>query len=198
MFKLSNYTHDGRIVRISRPFSHDNVEAMQDTILNTLDWTRRPHTPRDEAFYGDKGVSYVYSGKKYNAIDWDNTRLYEIFLWVLDEVISHGVLEAGDESFFNCCLANKYIDGYDSVGWHADNEPELVKNPTIMSLSLGETRTFKIKHNTKPLALDIPLNAGDIIVMDGAFQHNWKHSIPKEPTIPGTRTSLTFRRNYAL
>ena len=198
MFRLSNYTHDGRIVRLSNPFHHDDESYLRHTILDTLDWTRKPRTPRDEAFYGDKGVSYVYSGKKYNAIDWDNTRLYEIFLMVLDEVISHGVLEAGDESFFNCCLANKYIDGNDSVGWHADNEPELGKNPTIMSLSLGESRVFKIKHNTKPLALDIPLHSGDIIVMDGAFQHNWKHSIPKEPNVPGTRTSLTFRRNYAL
>lgn len=44
---------------------------------------------------------------------------------------------------------NLYRNEKDSNGWHADNEKELGRNPIIASLSLGEERTFQLKHNSK-------------------------------------------------
>ena len=38
---------------------------------------------------------------------------------------------------FNAVLLNLYRDGRDGMGWHADDEPELGRNPVIASVSLG-------------------------------------------------------------
>ena len=46
----------------------------------------------------------------------------------------------------NGLLLNFYRNGADSMGWHADDEPELGINPVIASVSFGETRTFQFKH----------------------------------------------------
>ena len=46
---------------------------------------------------------------------------------------------------FNSMLANLYRDGHDSVAWHSDDEPTLGLNPTIASLSFGDTRNFEMR-----------------------------------------------------
>ena len=46
---------------------------------------------------------------------------------------------------FNSMLANLYRDGHDSVAWHSDDEPSLGQNPTIASLSFGDTRNFEMR-----------------------------------------------------
>ena len=43
---------------------------------------------------------------------------------------------------FNSMLANLYRDGHDSVAWHSDDELCLGPEPTIASLSFGDTRNF--------------------------------------------------------
>jgi hypothetical protein len=46
------------------------------------------------------------------------------------------------------------------MGLHADDEPELGREPVIASLSLGEERVFRLKHRTrrdlKPLRIALP------------------------------------------
>src|SRR6185369_2643492 len=46
---------------------------------------------------------------------------------------------------FDHLLANRYRDGRDSMGLHADDEPELGLDPTVATLSLGATRRFVLK-----------------------------------------------------
>ena len=70
--------------------------------------------------------------------------------------IQHDTIKASHQEF-NCVLVNLYRDGKDSNGWHADNEPELGKNPAIASLSLGATRRFDLKHNTTKEKISINL-----------------------------------------
>lgn len=38
------------------------------------------------------------------------------------------------------------------------------------------------------------LENGSLLVMQGDTQLNWKHEIPKEPTVKDGRISLTFRQ----
>src|SRR3989475_4053896 len=40
---------------------------------------------------------------------------------------------------FNHVLVNRYRDGADSIGLHADDEPELGRDPIVATLSLGAT-----------------------------------------------------------
>ena len=38
------------------------------------------------------------------------------------------------------------------------------------------------------------LNSGSLIIMKGAFQHNWEHQIPLQKTVSAPRLNLTFRK----
>ena len=96
---------------------------------------------------------------------------------------------------FTTVLLNLYRDGNDSNGWHADDEKELGKDPVIASVSLGASRFFKLKHNTKTSQkLKIELSHGSLLLMAGTTQHFWKHQIAKTAKVVAPRINLTFRK----
>lgn len=106
----------------------------------------------------------------------------------------------------NCCNINLYRDGHDSVGWHTDDE-ELFEGGyndiCILSLSLGATRTFEVKHqpgivgprrsHKGPAETSFVVRNGDICTMEGKFQRHYLHAVPKEPSVKGARINLTWR-----
>lgn len=96
---------------------------------------------------------------------------------------------------FTTCLVNLYRNGQDSNGWHADDEKELGDNPVIASLSLGGPRWFHLKHKTNKTlrTKKIELTNGSLLLMKGATQKNWLHSIPKTKKEVDARINLTFR-----
>jgi alkylated DNA repair dioxygenase AlkB len=147
-------------------------------------WGKVYMQPRLMAWYGDMGKSYRYSGRLYEPYPWTPLLLQ----------LKDGVEQACDHTF-NSVLLNYYRDGNDSMGFHSDNEAELGKNPVIASLSLGETRTFVLKHKTnkalKPIRLK--LNDASLLLMAGELQTYWKHGIPKERKSCSARINLTFR-----
>lgn len=140
--------------------------------------------PRKTAWYGYKGFNYMYSGINCNPEPWTNELLslkkeIENFLPQVD---------------FNSVLLNMYRDGNDKVSWHSDDEKELGINPTIASLSLGETRRFDLKHKDNPnLHYKFELTPGSLLIMRGTLQHNWLHQIPVQKKVTQTRINLTFR-----
>jgi len=87
---------------------------------------------------------------------------------------------------------NRYRSGSDSVGLHADNEPEV--GDVIGSLSLGATRTFRIRHNVTKATRDFDVGHGTLIIISGTMQQFWKHEVPKTNDQVGERINLTFRR----
>ena len=96
------------------------------------------------------------------------------------------------------CIRDRYRDGRDSMGWHADDEPELGPSPVIASLSLGATRRFRLRPIgpkaealAQPLGLDLP--NGSLLLMRGPTQHCWQHALPKTGRLTGPRLNLTFR-----
>ena len=145
---------------------------------------KRYRQPRMLAWYGDAGASYRYSGVLHQPLPW----LPE--LERLRRRVEH--LTAAR---FNSVLANLYRHERDSMGLHADDEPELGARPVIASLSFGQTRIFRLRHrqrrDLKPVRL--PLTSGSLLVMRGETQRHWKHEIPKERAPCGPRINLTFR-----
>jgi alkylated DNA repair dioxygenase AlkB len=137
--------------------------------------------PRLTAWYGDDGKTYVYSGIRNQPLPW-------IALLLSLKARAEGFAQ----SAFNTVLLNYYRDGGDSVGWHADNEPELGERPVIASLSFGATRTFELRKQTTGKVAKFALTSGSIVVMRGTTQQHWVHRVPKEPGRAG-RTNLTFR-----
>ena len=78
------------------------------------------------------------------------------------------------------------------MGMHADDEPEMVN--VIGSLSLGATRTFRIRHNKSKETRSFQVGNGTLIIMAGTMQQYWKHEIPKTKEVVGERINLTFRK----
>ena len=148
-------------------------------------WGKSHLQPRLTAWHGDAGSTYQYSGIHLVPQNWTAT------LRQIQHDISHAT---GHQ--FNSVLLNLYRDQQDSMGWHSDDEPELGRNPVIASFSLGATRSFKLKHKTRPEqhSLKLDLSHGSLLIMAGATQHHWQHSISKVTRATGPRINLTFRR----
>jgi alkylated DNA repair dioxygenase AlkB len=64
----------------------------------------------------------------------------------------------------------------------------------IGSLSLGATRTFRIRHNKAKETKSIQVGHGTLIIMVGTMQQFWKHEVPKTTESVGERINLTFRQ----
>jgi alkylated DNA repair dioxygenase AlkB len=96
---------------------------------------------------------------------------------------------------FNSVLVNYYRDNRDSIGFHSDDEPELGARPVIASLSLGEERTFILKHKRSKSVSPVHLRlaSGSLLLMKGDTQRCWRHGILKESRSCGPRVNLTFR-----
>jgi alkylated DNA repair dioxygenase AlkB len=150
-------------------------------------WGRNVTQPRLIAWYGDPGASYTYSGVRHEPLPWTNL-LLEI----------KASVERATSAAFNSVLLNYYRHERDSMGLHSDDEPELGPEPIIASLSLGEVRTFVMRHKKrKDLApMRLPLASGSLLLMRGTTQRNWRHGLDKQSTPCGPRVNLTFRRIF--
>ena len=139
--------------------------------------------PRLTAWMGDPGATYRYSGLLMRPVPWSPVML-EI----------KAAIETRLGKSFNSALLNFYRDGLDSMGWHRDNEPELGPTPTIVSISFGASRRFKIRHyfDKKPV-FDLLLENGDLLVMGGVMQSFWEHCLPKTRPLQEARLNITFR-----
>ena len=148
-------------------------------------WGKRHLQPRLTAWYGDAGSAYTYSGLSLQPLPWTDT------LQALRRAV-----ESCTRRNFNSVLINYYRDQNDSMGFHSDDEPELGENPAIASISLGEERTFVLKHRSRKdlAAVKIRLSSGSLLLMKGETQKHWKHGIGKESRPCGARVNLTFRR----
>ena len=94
----------------------------------------------------------------------------------------------------NCCLANLYIDGNDSMGFHSDDEPCIGAKSLILSLSFGATRDFVVKNKTDNTSKTKALASGDLLIMHGrSRQQLYQHAVPKNPEVKEPRLNLTFR-----
>src|SRR5437667_10254033 len=93
---------------------------------------------------------------------------------------------------YNALLCNLYRNGNDSVGLHADAEPEM--GPVIASVSLGAGRVFRLKRKDGSVAFSERLPHGSLLIMAGNTQKHFKHEVPKEPGVTQPRINLTFRR----
>jgi alkylated DNA repair dioxygenase AlkB len=87
---------------------------------------------------------------------------------------------------------NLYRDHRDSTSWHGDNIGKRQAESIVPVLSLGATRRFLIKPAGGGRSVGFTLAGGDLIVMGGRAQRDWRHSIPKQATPAGPRISINF------
>lgn len=139
--------------------------------------------PRLQAWYGDPDKPFTYSGLTLKPQNWTKD-LLEINALLFEKL----------KVEFSSVLMNLYRDGNDSVAWHCDDSPELGVNPIIASISLGATRTFKLRNiGDKTLKKDLRLEHGSLLLMKGETQHKWQHHVPKDENEEQPRINLTYR-----
>lgn len=178
--------HDGGILLYDEAFlPADLADRYLCEVRDQCAWEQKPGIfghmqPRLIASYGDDGITYRYSGITNVALPWTDSLL---------EIRQR--IEAVQGSY-NYCLLNRYRSGSDSMGWHADDEPEM--GPVIGSLSLGATRKFRIRHNTTRETQTFLAGHGALIIMAGRMQKFWQHEVPKTKQVVGERINLTFRQ----
>jgi alkylated DNA repair dioxygenase AlkB len=134
---------------------------------------------RQSAWYGT--ANYRYSGQVKTAQPW---------LPILLEIKTQ--VENLTKETYQGVLLNYYPDGLAGVGWHADDERDLVASPTIASVSFGATRRFDLRHKDGE-KLSVNLEDGSVLIMAGELQQYWKHQIPVQRKVKEPRINLTFR-----
>jgi alkylated DNA repair dioxygenase AlkB len=87
---------------------------------------------------------------------------------------------------------NLYRTHRDSTGWHGDLIGKVQETSIVPVLSLGATRRFLIKPVAGGASESFTVSSGDLIVMGGRSQRDWRHSVPKQTTPAGGRISVNF------
>lgn len=181
---------DGELLYYPHFFTAEIADSYFRLLMEQIDWKQEGMMmygkqvlfPRLMAWYGDVGSSYAFSGKRYEPAAWTTT------LSAINKLVSSA---AGVT--FNSVLLNRYRNGNDSMGWHADDEPELGLNPVIASVNFGATRRFMFRHQQAGLKYALNLTHGSLLIMKGSLQHHWQHQVPKTAKPMAERINLTFR-----
>ncbi len=87
---------------------------------------------------------------------------------------------------------NYYRDGRDSVAWHADRELRVLDDTLVAIVTLGTRRPFLVRPQGGGPSIDLSPASGDLLVMGGAAQRDWEHSVPKTSRA-GPRVSASWR-----
>ena len=183
---------DAEFSLLRQLLSPDEAGRLANRLVNSIDWRRdciqlfghRHPLPRLHQWYGEPGAVYRWSGLRMEPRPW------------LPEIAKlRSLVSQTSGQKFNCVLVNYYRDGNDSMGWHADDEPELGPDPAIASLSLGATRTMRLRRRSGPdrMSTSIELESGSLLLMTGPTQQHWQHCVPKRRTVSEARINLTFR-----
>ncbi|MDD4914147.1 MAG: alpha-ketoglutarate-dependent dioxygenase AlkB [Methylococcales bacterium] len=180
---------DGELYLLRGFYPSDLADRYFNLLHQSLHWQseqlyiygRWLNVPRLIAWYGDERAVYRYSRVDHTPLPW-----------TAELLALKTAMEAICRQPFNSVLANLYRDGQDSMGCHADDEKELGPNPVIASLSFGESRLLRFRHEQGD-RLDMELAHGDLLIMAGALQHHWRHEVPKTRKNKQARINLTFR-----
>ena len=149
--------------------------------------------PRKTAWFVESGCSCSY---KYSGVVSKPTTFPEWLLEITKSVMKEIGWPKKFKTLPNSCNVNWYEDGKSHVGWHRDDENIFRDKDgcSIVSLSLGATRTFQIRHRwKKDILIEKKLHSGDILTMEGKFQDYLVHRVPVERTVKDSRINFTWR-----
>ena len=94
---------------------------------------------------------------------------------------------------YNSVLITKFTSGSDFLGFHSDDEPEIVTDSSILTLSFGETRALEFKSTSEAKSIQtVFVRHGDAYLMTRESQDFYQHSIPADSSLQ-PRISITLR-----
>jgi alkylated DNA repair dioxygenase AlkB len=153
---------------------------LYDTLASSVSWDTRLRARMSASF----GLPYNYSG-----IEWPPAPFPDSILPLLPAVAQVAGFEPTN------CLANYYLNGDSTMGFHSDETEGLEPHTGIAVVSLGVTRTITFRRiDDKTVTEKYELPSGSLLLMSAHMQRDWKHAILADSTASGGRISLTFRR----
>lgn len=182
---------DGEVTYYPNWIAPDVASQYQQTLVEELTWRQDTikmfgklvKIPRLQSWHGEPHCVYQYSDLTLKPQPWTP---------LLKQIKRDCELCTGAK--FNSVLANWYRDGQDSMGMHADDEPELGPEPVIASVTFGQTRPFVLKHIHTNEKHVISLEHGSLLIMAGKTQQYYHHGINKTKKALSDRINLTFRQ----
>ena len=167
------------------------ADALLDGLIDAANWQQERFAmfgrlvvaPRLTAWYGEPGATYRYSGVDRPAATW-LPPIRDLALQVATAVAWR----------FNYVLVNRYRNGKDMLGWHADDEADLGETPVLAAISVGAERVFRIRPRSGGASKGRVLGHGSLLLMWGNSQRDYKHCLPRTGRSVGERLSFTFRR----
>lgn len=184
---------DGIALYYEKIVNDEEIKGLYDALLNNIHWEnervimfgKEIVTKRKVAFFSDPSISYRYASKTKIGLPWTSSLL-----------IIKNIVESITKESYNACLLNLYHNGEESMGWHSDNEKEIIANSSIASLSLGANRKFSFKHKVSKETVSIELEDGSLLEMKGSIQAHWWHALLKSKKVTAARINLTFRQMH--
>ena len=191
---LNIIDQDGIALYHEKVLTDEQIKPLYDKLLNNINWEnervvmfgKEIITKRKVAFYSDPLIAYTYSSKTKIGLPWKDPL-----------IILKNIVESLTKQTYNACLLNLYHNGEEAMGWHSDNEKEIIANSSIASLSIGASRKFSFKHKVTKETISIQLGNGSLLEMKGTIQSHWLHTLPKSKKITESRINLTFRQMHA-
>ncbi len=184
---------DGIALYYEKIVNDEEIKSLFDALLNNIHWEnervimfgKEIVTKRKVAFFSDPSISYRYASKTKIGLPWTSSLL-----------TIKNIVESITKESYNACLLNLYHNGEESMGWHSDNEKEIIANSSIASLSLGANRKFSFKHKVSKETVSIELEDGSLLEMKGSIQAHWWHALLKSKKVTAARINLTFRQMH--
>lgn len=164
----------------------ESLEYMSDVNHNGIEISRKQLWFQEEEKYFCPIWKHRYprwNGQKYNKL--------------LDKIQDKIKLFLNNKKYnnlsknFNSCLINFYENGLNKIKPHRDSIDSFGMYPTIVNLSIGETRTMRVTKEKD--IIDFPLENNSLFIMAGASQKYFLHEILEDKNINNSRYSLTFR-----
>ena len=88
---------------------------------------------------------------------------------------------------FNHVVLHRYVDGTDYISDHRDKYMDIAPDSSIVSLSMGATRDFRVDGKTFPVA------DGDAVVVPYELNTRATHGVPRRARMRDVRYSITAR-----
>lgn len=79
------------------------------------------------------------------------------------------------------------------IGKHRDSTRHMIRGTSIVTVSLGEERTFRLRGWKQPGQHDFAAPHGTVFVMPYATNLAWTHEVPKSTRYQARRISITMR-----
>lgn len=169
----------------------EEADCIYEFCDKTIKWSSKMNNRRSNVTFGKSGLIYTITFQKNTVykkvIAWD---MYPCLLDIKKKVEESTINTAPDG--YNFCAIMRYPTGKVVIKKHRDKE--MVSGTSIVGISVGSTRRFKLTppYNIKTEPTILNLSHGSIYCLLPPTNDRYLHEI-LEDVDAGCRYSLTFR-----